>query len=150
MNLAQLCPKGTRHVSLMSSSSGVVQAPSYNVIPSGVHLVAILNVVIGLFAMYTGGTVAFVVAGGEVTLVGSFQIGTIFVGIAHVIAGAGLWKQQYWAWWLSFLISFFGLLLNLSIVLLDFTQLQIYFLAMLLRTVILIYLLEPPIRDSFK
>jgi hypothetical protein len=141
---------GMRDVCFMSESSGVVQVPSYSVIPSGVHLVAVLNVVIGLFAMYTGGTVAFVVAGGEITLVGSFQIGTIFVGIAHVIAGAGLWKQQYWAWWLSFLISFFGLLLNLSIVLLDFTQLQVYFLAMLLRTVILIYLLEPPIRDSFR
>jgi hypothetical protein len=134
----------------MSESSGPVQVPSYSVIPSGVHLVAVLNVVIGLFAMYTGGTVAFVVVGGEISLVGSFQLGTILVGLCHVIAGAGLWKQQYWAWWFSFLISFFGFLLNVSIVLLDFTQLQTYFLAMLLRIVILIYLLEPPIRDSFK
>jgi len=134
----------------MSESSGPVQVPSYSAIPSGVHLVAVLNVVVGLFAMYTGGTVAFVVVGGEISLVGSFQLGTIFVGFSHIIAGAGLWKQQYWAWWLSFLISFFGFLLNVSIVLLDITQLQTYFLAMLLRIVILIYLLEPPIRDSFK
>jgi hypothetical protein len=145
-----MCPRGMRFARLMSESTGPVQMLSYSVIPSGVHLVAVLNVVVGLFAMYTGGTVAFVIAGGEVTLVGTFQFGTIFIGICHIIAGAGLWKQHYWAWWLSFLISFFGFLLNVSIVLLDFTQLQVYFLAMLLRIVILIYLLEPPIRDSFK
>jgi hypothetical protein len=135
---------------VMSDSTGPIQVPSYSVIPSGVHLVAVLNVVVGIFARYTGGTVAFVVAGGERSLVGSFQLGTIFIGACHIIAGAGLWNQKFWAWWLSFLISFFGFLLNVSIVLLDFTQLQVYFLAMLLRIVILIYLLEPPIRDSFK
>jgi len=134
----------------MSESSGPIEVKSYSVIPSGVHLVGVLNLIIGLFAIFTGGTVAFVVAGGEVTLVGSFQMGTVVIGIIHIIAAAGLWKQKLWAWWLSFFISFFGLLVNLSIVLLDFTEIQVYFLAMMLRIVILIYLLEPPIRDSFK
>ncbi len=134
----------------MSESSGPVQMPSYSIIPSGVHLVAVLNLVIGMFAIFTGGTVAFVVAGSELTLVGSFQMGTVVIGIIHLIAAGGLWNQKLWAWWLSFLISFFGLLVNLSIVLLDYTQIQVYFLAMMLRIVILIYLLEPPVRDSFK
>ena len=134
----------------MSESSGPIEVKSYSVIPSGVHLVGVLNLIIGLFAIFTGGTVAFVVAGGEVTLVGSFQMGTVVIGIIHIIAAAGLWKQKLWAWWLSFFISFFGLLVNLSIVLLDFTEIQVYFLAMMLMIVILIYLLEPPIRDSFK
>jgi hypothetical protein len=134
----------------MSESSGPVQVKSYSVIPSGVHLVAVLNLILGMFAIFTGGTVAFVIAGGEVTLVGSFQMGTVIIGIFHLIASVGLWKQQLWAFWLSFLVSFFGLLINLSIVLLDYSQIQVYFLAMMLRIVILIYLLEPPIRDSFK
>lgn len=134
----------------MSEPSSPIQAKSYSVIPSGVHLVAILNLILGMFAIFTGVNVAFVVAGSELTLVGSFQMGTVVIGIFHLIAAAGLWNNQLWSWLLSFLISFFGLLLNLSIVLLDYTQIQVYFLAMMLRVVILIYLLEPPIRDSFK
>lgn len=134
----------------MSESSGPIQVKPYSIIPSGVHLVAILNLILGFFSIFTGVTVAFVLAGSELTLVGSFQMSTVVIGIFHLIAAAGLWNNQLWAWWLSFLISFFGLLLNLSIVLLDYTQIQMYFLAMMLRIVILIYLLEPPIRDSFK
>jgi uncharacterized membrane protein (DUF2068 family) len=107
-----------------------------------------LNLIVGLFAMFTGGTIDFVIAGGELTLVGSVQLGTIVIGIIHIVAGAGLWNQKSWGWWLSFVISFFGLLLNISIIFLDFTQFRLYFIAMVMRIIILGYLLDPPLRDS--
>ena len=134
----------------MSESSGSARNPSYVSLPPGVHLVAVLNILVGIFAMFTGGTIAFAVAGGELTLVGSFQLSTVVIGLFHVVAGIGLWKLQAWAWWISFIISFFGLLVNVSIVLIDYTLVPVYFLAMLIRVIILVYLLDPPVRDSFK
>ena len=134
----------------MSESSGTVYTPSYARLHPGVHLVAVLNMVVGIFAIFAGGTIDFVIAGGALTLVGSFQLSTVVIGIFHIVAGIGLWKEMFWAWWLSFLISFFGLLVNVSIVLLDYNQIRVYFLAMMIRVVILGYLLDPPVRDSFK
>jgi len=128
----------------MSKSTSPVYSGSYSSRPPGAHLVAVLNVIVGLFGIFTGGTIDFVIAGGELTLVGSVQLGTIGIGLIHIVAGAGLWNQKMWGWWLSFLVSFFGLLLNLSIIFLDYTQLRLYFLAMLIRVIILGYLLNPP------
>ena len=135
---------------IMSDSSGVIRVPSYTTLPPGVHLVAVLNIVVGIFSVFTGATIDFIIAGGELSLVGSFQLGTVVVGVFHIIAGVGLWKEHFWAWWLAFIMSFFGLMVNISIVFLDFTQIRLYFLAMVVRVVILAYLLDPPIRDAFK
>jgi len=148
MQGSQLCPEDTRFVLLMSESSSSVYTRSYATLPPGVHLVAVLNVVVGLFAMFTGGTIDFVIAGGELTLVGSVQLGTIVIGVLHLVAGAGLWNRKSWGWYLSFLVSFFGILINLSILFLDFMQIRLYFIAILIRVIILGYLLDPPVRDS--
>ena len=118
--------------------------------PFGVALLALLNIVIGLFAVFAGITIDFITIGGELTLVSSFQIGAIFLGLFAIIAGLGLWRLKTWAWWLAMLDSFLALLINFAIILVDYTELRFYFLPILIRVVILVYLMQPSIKNRFR
>lgn len=118
--------------------------------PMGVTILSGMTVILGIFAIFAGITIDFILAGGELTLVGSFQLGAIVVGILTIIAGLGLWKLKSWAWWLAVIVLALGFILNVSIVLLDFTELRFYFLPMLLRLIVLAYLMQKPIKTRFR
>ncbi|MFX1369091.1 MAG: hypothetical protein ACFFAY_10870 [Promethearchaeota archaeon] len=118
--------------------------------PIGVALLAMLNIVIGLFAVFAGITIDFIMVGGDLTLVGSYQIGAIFVGVFAIVAGLGLWRLRSWAWWLAIIDGLLALFINLSIILIDNSQLRFYFLPILLRVVILVYLMQPSIKSRFR
>ncbi len=118
--------------------------------PVGVALLAMLNIVIGLFAVFAGITIDFIMVGGDLTLVGSYQIGAIFVGVFAIVAGLGLWRLRSWAWWLAVIDGLLALFINLSIIFIDNSQLRFYFLPILLRVVILVYLMQPSIKNRFR
>ncbi|MFX1369092.1 MAG: hypothetical protein ACFFAY_10875 [Promethearchaeota archaeon] len=118
--------------------------------PVGVAILSVLTIVVGIFAVFAGITIDFILVGGDLTLVGTFQLGAVVVGILAIIAGFGLWKLKPWAWWLAVLVIALGLILNVSVVLLDFNELRFYFLPMLLRCVILGYLMWNPVKSKFR
>ncbi|NHJ14367.1 MAG: hypothetical protein EAX95_11860 [Candidatus Thorarchaeota archaeon] len=118
--------------------------------PIGVAILSVLVVVVGLFAVFAGITIDFILVGGELTLVGTFQLGAIIVGLLAIISGIGLWNLKSWAWYLAAIVIALGFILNVSIVLLDFTELRFYFLPMLLRVVVFAYLMHKPIRSQFR
>ena len=53
--------------------------------PFGVTLLAIINIVVGIFGILAGISIDFLMSGGDLTLVSSFQLGAIFVGIFQII-----------------------------------------------------------------
>ena len=115
-------------------------------------LLAVLNFIVGIFGIFFGITIDFVLIGGELTLVSSFQLGAIIIGIFQIIAGYGLWKLKTWAWVLSVAITFIGLIINIGIVLVGFSiqLVREYFLVMLMRLIILVYLMKESIRVKFR
>ena len=118
--------------------------------PAGVAILALLNLIVGIFGILEGITIDFIMVGGDLTLVSSFQLGTILVGIFQIIAGIGLYRLRSWAWILAMLVTFIGLIINIAIVTLDFTLFLEYLLAMLIRIVILAYLNKESIRTRFR
>jgi hypothetical protein len=48
-------------------------------IPVGVILLAVLNIIVGLFSVFTGVTIDFILIGGELTLVSSIQLGAVLI-----------------------------------------------------------------------
>jgi hypothetical protein len=117
--------------------------------PVGVAILAVLNIIVGLFGLFAGITIDFILSGGALTMVGSFQLGTIFIGLFQIVAGYGLWKMKSWAWMLAVAITGIGLIVNLLIVFFDFNQIRMYLLPMLIRIVILAYLRHKPIQSRF-
>ncbi|UCE11732.1 MAG: hypothetical protein JSW61_07330 [Candidatus Thorarchaeota archaeon] len=134
----------------MSKSTTTGKTPSAGSNPIGVTILAAIVMALGLFSIVTGVTIDFILAGGDLTLVGSFQLGAIVVGVLAIIAGIGLWKLKSWAWWLAAIVIGIGLILNISVVFLDLTELRLYFLPMLLRALVLVYLTRPAIRGKFR
>ena len=118
--------------------------------PAGVAILALLNLIVGIFGILEGITIDFIMVGGDLTLVSSFQLGTIIVGTIQIIAGIGLYRLRSWAWILAMLVTFIGLIINIAIVTLDFTLFFEYLLAMLIRIVILAYLNKESIRTRFR
>ena len=118
--------------------------------PVGVTILSVLTILVGIFAVFAGITIDFILVGGSLTLVGSFQLGAIVIGLITIGAGYGLWKLKSWAWWLAVIVIALGIILNVSIILLDFTQIRLYFLPMLLRLVVLGYLNYKPIKTRFR
>lgn len=118
--------------------------------PLGVAILALLNIAIGLFAVIAGITIDFIMIGGDLTLVSSFQFGAIFIGIFAIIAGLGLWRMKSWAWWLAVIDGLLAILINMAIILVDFSELRFYFLPILVRIVIIAYLMQPQIKKRFR
>jgi len=118
--------------------------------PAGVAILAVLSMIVGIFGIFAGVTIDFIWVGGALTLVSSFQLGTIFIGLFQIIAGYGLWKMKSWAWWLAVAITGIGLIINLLIVIVDFNLIRMYLLPILIRVVILAYLRHRTIRTRFR
>ncbi len=75
--------------------------------PLWLGAMALFTVLFGLLTLRSGGAVLFEAqarqtAGNYVSFVVWFNF---LAGFAYVIAGVGLWLQQRWAVWLSFLIA---------------------------------------------
>ena len=118
--------------------------------PVGVMLLAVLNVIVGVFAIFAGITIDFIMIGADLTFVSSFQLTAIVVGLIQVIAGFGLYNLKSWAWYLAVLVTLIGLLINILIVIIDYTELRFYFLPMMIRIVILAYLMSSHIKMKFR
>lgn len=118
--------------------------------PVGVTLLAILNMVVGIFSIIAGISIDFILSGGELTLGGTFQLFALFVGIFHVIAGIGLWDLRSWAWYLAAFVTIIGLINNFIIIFFDWSLLLQYLLAMLIRIVILLYLFKDSVKSKFR
>ncbi len=118
--------------------------------PLGVSLLAILNVIVGIFGILSGITIDFILAGGELTIVGSYQLGALIIGIFQIIAGYGLWTLKSWAWYLAAFVTLLGLVINILIVLSEFALWQTYLLTMLIRVVILAYLFRSSVKAKFR
>jgi hypothetical protein len=116
--------------------------------PIGVSILAVLNIMVGIFGILSGITIDFILVGGDLTLVGTYQLGTLIIGIMQILAGFGLWKLQSWAWWLGAIVTLIGLVINLLIVFADFALWNTYILVILIRIVILWYLLQVKYRFS--
>jgi len=108
--------------------------------PLGVSLLAILNVIVGIFGILSG----------ELTIVGSYQLGALIIGIFQIIAGYGLWTLKSWAWYLAAFVTLLGLVINILIVLSEFALWQTYLLTMLIRVVILAYLFRSSVKAKFR
>ena len=114
------------------------------------QILAILSVVLGIFGIWNGINIEFILSGGELTLVSSLQLGALLIGIFQIIAGLGLWKLKSWAWYLVLFVTIIGLLLNLGIVILDFSLFSRYLLTMLVRAIIIAYLMKKSIKQQFR
>lgn len=118
--------------------------------PFGVSILAAINIVVGFFGVLEGVTLDFIIVGGEITLVGSFQLGALFIGIFQIIAGLGLWRMKSWAWYLAGFVTIIGLVTNFLIVFFDFSLLFEYLMVILMRILILIYLFQKDIKSKFR
>ena len=138
------------HVQLVLRMKEIMKMATSQGPPVGVSLLAILNVVVGIFGILSGITIDFILIGGELTMVNTFQLGALVIGVFQIIAGYGLWTLKSWAWYLAAFITLLGLVLNIIIVLSDLTLWQTYILPMLIRIVILAYLFRTSIKEKFR
>ena len=118
--------------------------------PFGVSILAAINIVVGIFGVLTGVSIDFIMIGGDLTLVSSFQLGALFIGILQIIAGIGLWQLKSWAWYLTAFVTLIGLLVNVIILYFDFSLLLEYLMVILIRTLIIVYLFQKDIKSKFR
>jgi len=118
--------------------------------PLGVSILALLDIVIGVFAIWMGVNTEFIRLGHQLILIDAVRLGDLVLGVVLIIAGFGLWKMKYWAWLISILFMAIGLVLNVGLVLIDWELIHRYILAILVRIIVIVYLVQPEIRSKFK
>ena len=118
--------------------------------PLGISLLAVLNVIVGIFGILSGISIDFIISGGALTVVGSYKLGALAIAVLQIIAGYGLWNLRSWAWYLAAFATLFGLVINVLIIFADFTLWNTYLLPILIRIVILAYLLRASVKDRFR
>ena len=113
--------------------------------PLGVTILALLQILSGLFWLVTGG-LAVAAAG----LAGIFGIilllaGAVLViiGIIGLIIGFGLWNMRSWAWIWAIIINILGIIFSLT------NPLQ-NALGIIISLIIVIYLMTPDIKSRFR
>ena len=118
--------------------------------PLGISLLAVLNIIVGIFGILSGITIDFIISGGALTIVGTYKLGALVIAFLQIIAGYGLWTLKSWAWWLAAFSTLLGLVINILIIFTDFTLWNTYLLPILIRLVILAYLLRVSVKDRFR
>ncbi len=118
--------------------------------PLGVSILALLDIVIGVFSIWMGANTEFIRLGHQLLLVDTVRLGDLVLGIVLIAAGFGLWKMRYWGWLISILLMAVGLVLNVGLVLIDWELIHRYILAILVRIIVIVYLMQPEIRSKFK
>lgn len=118
--------------------------------PLGVSILALLDIVIGVFAIWMGVNTEFIRLGHQLILIDAVRLGDLVLGAVLIVAGFGLWKMKYWAWLISILFMAIGLVLNVGLVLIDWELIHRYILAILVRIIVIVYLVQPEIRSKFK
>lgn len=118
--------------------------------PLGVSILALLDIVIGIFAVWMGVNTEFIRLGHQLILIDAVRLGDLVLGVVLIVAGFGLWKMKYWAWLISILFMAIGLVLNVGLVLIDWELIHRYILAILIRIIVVVYLMQPEIRSEFK
>ena len=118
--------------------------------PMAIMIIALLNIAVGLFGIVTG-VYALVISQDILqSLIDTLRFGSLFIGSINVIAGIGLLRLENWAWYLTSIVTIFGLANNLIVVLVDWTFLDQYFLPILIRVLILSYLFQDEVANKFK
>ena len=126
-------------------------------VSTGVRIVAIVEILLGIFALIggvvhllfgIGGLVSF--SGSNVTL-GQLAnaLGDVFTvqGLILFAAGAGLWMGRRWGWTLSVVIILIGILTSIPVLALG----SVGALPSLIVTLVVLYFLaRPGIRREFK
>ncbi|MDG6998213.1 MAG: hypothetical protein JRN15_03765 [Nitrososphaerota archaeon] len=87
--------------------------------PSGVVIIAILDVIIGIFSitvsllLETGNTTEIVNAK-LIADVGAFATIITILGILAVVMSYGIWTRKRWAWTYSVMVAALGILTNIT------------------------------------
>lgn len=87
--------------------------------PSGVVIIAILDVIIGIFSitvsllLETGNTTEIVNAK-LIADVGAFATIIAILGILAVVMSYGIWTRKRWAWTYSVMVAALGILTNIT------------------------------------
>ena len=122
--------------------------------PTGVAILAILDIIGGIIALLVGGLLAvgssaltafygtFIFAGFLAVIGGIVAV----VGILAVLVGWGLWSGKGWAWTLAFVLAILGIVGGLiSVAFGGFTSV----VGLLIDVLIVWYLLRPHVKAYF-
>ncbi|MFW9920724.1 MAG: hypothetical protein ACFFED_14060 [Candidatus Thorarchaeota archaeon] len=117
--------------------------------PASIALVALVTLVVGVYAISIGLTVVADLVEGTLNLVGTVQFGALLFGILHLIGAYGVWQMKPWGRWIAIASASVGLLLNIATVALAPLLVFQYFIPMAIRVLVLYYLLVSPVKDLF-
>ena len=126
--------------------------------PTGITILAIVEILLGIFALIGGVGHLLLGIGGLVTFSGTdanlmglaSALGDLFTveGLILLVAGYGVWASKSWGWMLSLGIVIIGILTSIPI---------LYPLgsvgaapALIINIILLIYLMTSGVRDYFK
>ncbi|MFW9788241.1 MAG: hypothetical protein ACFFE2_16615 [Candidatus Thorarchaeota archaeon] len=112
--------------------------------PLGVTILAILNIIGGLFSLLGAvGLMALGAMAGPFLGPFAFVVGAILalLGLLNLIVGWGLWALKSWAWMLALIINIINLILN---------ALTAAWLAAIINLIVVIYLQQGDIKSRFR
>lgn len=121
--------------------------------PTGVTVLAVLNGIIGAFAllggigmMAGGGAMGSMMGGAEgglfAAMAGVFGFVLLIMGVLYLLAAWGLWTRQRWAWYVAMVGVVLGILNGI-------VSLPFGIVGLLIAGLIGWYLLTPPVQRWF-
>jgi len=111
--------------------------------PLGVTILAILNILGGIFQILTGYLAVmaasllgplgflFVIVGGVL----------LFLGFISIIIGWGLWSLKSWAWMVALIVNFINLILNV------YSQ---GWISVIINLIVIVYLFQGDVKSRFR
>jgi len=126
--------------------------------PLGIVIVSILFMVVGILIIFPLLLIihtissALIFRGRLITSLSVFLM-TIVVAVGYVIIGVGLYRGRRWGWFSALIGTLTGLLVHTGWIISGIFTVQtllIYILILLLNSIILIYILQPHVREYFR